>query len=55
MTKPNPKTRQDCVSLCKQYGFNLDTFLTENKRPDWTQVYRTILLNIGGLKYGKRL
>jgi hypothetical protein len=49
------KTRQDCERLCKKYLYDLTTFIGENRRPDWNQVYRTILLNIAGLKYGRRL
>jgi hypothetical protein len=55
MSKTQPKTRQDCVALCKQYGFGLDAFLKENTRPDWTKVYREILLRVGASNYGRRV
>jgi hypothetical protein len=42
------------MSLCKQYGFEINTLFKENTRPDWTKVYREILLRVGASNYGKR-
>lgn len=43
------------MALCKQYGFEIDTFLKENTRPDWTKVYREILLRVAASNYGRRV
>lgn len=51
----NKKTRQDCEILAKEHGLKLESYLGQERRPDWHLVYRKMLANIANSNYGKRV